>query len=255
MKTMLNRRVVSPGSRPGSKLIAILCALAVLTGASFFGATETNAQRIFRPLKQQRRQVRPQRQLDPPAGNKLTPLENPDQANQTGQNKLKEAARPKSHSLDGIAGRGVQNFFTPEERNMAIPGFGRPPALIVILRQLDLTPEQKEAFISLRQRVGNRLAVLRVQHNNLDQQLEDTIYGANFDPKRVEELSTQVGEKQAEITKLQANIEGQIREILTPDQFYVFRFLVAEMLLPQRRVQPGVLRQQMQRRNQDNRQD
>jgi len=82
----------------------------------------------------------------------------------------------------------------------------------------------------------------------LESELADAIYGENFDPNRVMELSTLVGEKQAEITKLQASIEADFRQILTPDQFFVFHFLVGEMLLPLRRVQPNQIRQQMQRR-------
>jgi len=157
-------------------------------------------------------------------------------------------ARPTSHSLDGIQSKGMGEFFTPEERNLIIPGFGRAPSYLIIMRQLDLTPDQKAAIQAIRRRVGNQLGVLRTQQNRLEQQLEEAIYGEKFDPEEVNRLSREVAQRQGQVTVIQAGIEAQFREILTPDQFFVFRFLVGEMLLPQRRVPLNQLRQQLPRR-------
>ena len=82
----------------------------------------------------------------------------------------------------------------------------------------------------------------------LVQQVEDTIYGENFTVERVDELGAQAAEKQGEVIKLQASIEARFRQILNPDQFYVFQFLIGEMVMPQRRVNPQQLRQQQLRR-------
>ena len=79
--------------------------------------------------------------------------------------------------------------------------------------------------------------------------LFDLHFGENFDPQKVETLAAQSAEKTSEIIKTQAFIESQFRQILTPDQFYVFRFLIGELVMPQRRMNPQqILRQQQQRR-------
>ena len=114
---------------------------------------------------------------------------------------------------------------------------------MIILRQLDLSEGQVNGIKAVRPRIGNQMQILRQQHNLLENQLEEAIYGETFDPKLVEELSVLAGGKQAEIIKMQAGIESEFRQILTPDQFYVFRFLVGEMLLPQRRPQNRPLQQ------------
>lgn len=138
-----------------------------------------------------------------------------------------------------------RRFFSSEERRMIIPGFGRPVIYLVILRQLNLTGQQKERIKAISQRVGLQLKALRRQHAILENQLDEALYGDDFDTKRVEELSAQAGQKQAEITKMQANIEAEFRQILTPDQLYVFRYLISQMLFPQRRMQPGPIRRRI----------
>jgi Spy/CpxP family protein refolding chaperone len=160
----------------------------------------------------------------------------------------KAGAQAGKHSLDGVREKGPLGIFRDEERQLMIPGFGNQAALIIIFRQLDLTDDQKQKIKGIRRQVGNRLGVLQNEHRQLDLQLTDAIYGENFDPKRAEELAAQVAEKQSEIIKLRANIESQLRQLMTPDQFYVFHFLIGEMVMPQRRIPPAQLRQQLQRR-------
>jgi len=192
---------------------------------------------------QQRRQNRIRKQIERAGKNNVAEAEKPEEPGRPALN-----VRPNNHSLDGIQQRGMVEFFTQEERNLVIPGFGRAPSYLIILRQLDLTPQQKGAIKAIRGRVGNQLAVLRTQHNRLEQQLEDAIYGEKFSSEEVNRLSREVAQRQGQVTVIQAGIEAQFREILTPDQFFVFRFLVGEMLLPQRRVPLNQLRQQMPRR-------
>lgn len=192
---------------------------------------------------QQRRQNRIRRQIENARKNVAEEKKEPAAAPRQSFN-----ARPTSHSLDGIQSKGMGEFFTPEERNLVIPGFGRAPSYLIIMRQLDLTAEQRSAIQAIRRRVGNQLAALRTQQNRLEQQLEEAIYGEKFDPEEVNRLSREVAQRQGQVTVIQAGIEAQFREILTPDQFYVFRFLVGEMLLPQRRMPLNQLRQQLPRR-------
>lgn len=197
---------------------------------------------------QQRRQNRIKKQIERATKNNVAESEKSGPENPGQATKPAFSARPTSHSLDGIQEKGIGDFFSPEERSLVIPGFGRPPSYLIILRQLDLTTEQKTAIQMIRRRVGNQLATLRTQQIRMEQDLEDAIYGDKFNPEEVTRLSREVGQRQGQATVMQAGIEAQFREILTADQFFVFRFLVGEMLLPQRRLTPNQLRQQLPRR-------
>jgi Spy/CpxP family protein refolding chaperone len=217
-----------------------------------FGTSEIAAQSAAIPgikqqlRKQRRQQDRTVKRIAPQGGNKLAPS-----GGAEAEAAAKDPAQNIQHRFDGISDSDPREFnrrfFSAEERQMVIPGFGRPVVYLVILRQLNLTEQQKQGINAIRQRVGFQLRSLRLHYAQLDNQLEETIYGETLDPKRVDELSAQAGQKLAEITKLQASIEAEFRQILTPDQHYVFRYLIGQMLLPQRRVQP-LNRQQMQRR-------
>ncbi|MGH9754054.1 MAG: Spy/CpxP family protein refolding chaperone, partial [Blastocatellia bacterium] len=201
------------------------------------------------------RQMRIQRKIDKkasrPAGdpNKLTPSSSAKEesvASDQPEATAPRIATPESrHSLDGIRERGAPSFFTKDEASLWIPGFGNRAALLMIFRQLNLTPEQKAKIRELRLQVGNRLRSLRQELNQLDMQLQESIYGSlvdpasldNYDPAKVKELTEQVVAKRADWFRLQIDIESQFRRILTPDQFYVYRELILarEMILPGRR--------------------
>lgn len=198
----------------GAILIALFC----------FAATEIAGQSLQRQRRQPERIARQ-------SGNKLAP---------GAEAAADDPACNPQTSFAGISGTDPRDFnrrfFSPDERQMIIPGFSRPVVYLVILRQLNLTEQQKESIKALSQRVGLQLKSLRQQHVLLESQIEEAIYGETFDQKRVDELSGQSGQKLAEITKLQAGIEAEFRKILTPDQHYVFRYLIGQiMLLPQRR--------------------
>ena len=199
---------------------------------------DAQGQRVIRQIKQQERRQQMLKKIEERQRENLSPAEN--------TSSTSNRNRPARHSLDGISQRGIVTLFSKEERELIIPGFGRAPALLVIFRQLDLTDDQKLNIKALRAKVGTQLVDLRLKTTRSEQQLEDTIYGENFDTKKVEEFSSQVASTQGELTKLQAEVESQFRQILTPDQFLVFRFLVGEMLLPQRRMTPAQMRQQQQ---------
>ncbi|MFN0110161.1 MAG: Spy/CpxP family protein refolding chaperone [Blastocatellia bacterium] len=212
-------------------LVATLCLLIQTTATSF-------GQAVRRQIKQQRQA---EKKLNKQSPNQTEPTDKPADAS-TAQ------TQPQKHSLDGISQQGPRAMFKPYEAAMMIPGFGNPAAMMILMRQLDLTEEQKAKFRALKQQIGPKLTNLQNEKRMAEAQLEDAIYGENFDPQRVEELAAKSAEKTSEIIKAQAFIESQFRQILTPDQFYVFRFLVGEMVLPQRRLNPQQIRQQMQRR-------
>jgi Spy/CpxP family protein refolding chaperone len=214
-----------------------------------------------------RRQMRIQKQIDKklnrPVGDpdKIAPANSGNDSGSEGQRASNQpgTAVPKTtaHNLDGIRERGIRTFFTPEEASLLIPGFGNSPAaLMLIFRQLDLTPDQKVKIRGVKRQIGNRLQITRRELVLLEAQLEEAIYGNDdpasldsYDPVKVKELTDRVAEKRSEMMKLQTEVESQLRQILTPDQFYVFRELVREMVLPGRRpLNNPALRQQLQRR-------
>ena len=220
-----------------------------------FGALEASGQGIRRQMRMQKKT---EKKLDRQSSdqNKLAPTNGA--KNETSDSNQTETATSQAgkHSLDGIRQRGVRSFFTPEETTLIIPGFGNsPPLLLLVFRQLDLTPEQKEKIRAIRQRVGRSLVQTRGELVALEAQLDEAIYGTNdpasldnYDPKRVEELAERVVEKRGAVMKMQTGIESQLRQILTPDQFFVFRELLREMLLPGRRPAPGLRQPPAQRR-------
>lgn len=213
-------------------LAMLVCLLIQMTGTAL-------GQGVRRPLKQ--RQI--QKKLDKQGSKQITPAGDTSSTTPSG-----DTGQPQKHSLDGISNQGPRALFKPDEIAMMIPGFGSPAAMMVLMRQLDLTAEQKEKFRALKQQIGTKLNVLQNQKRATEVQLEEAIYGENFNPQRVEELAAQSAEKTSEIIKTQAFIESQFRQILTPDQFYVFRILIGELVMPQRRLNPQQMRQQQQRR-------
>ncbi|MGH9766318.1 MAG: Spy/CpxP family protein refolding chaperone, partial [Blastocatellia bacterium] len=228
-----------------------------------------------------RRQMRIQKKIDKklnrPAGNQNRPAGNPNRpspSNNNGKddpltsnqlettesrNAARQAAAQQSgHSLEGIRQRGIRSLFTQEEERLLIQGFGNSAAaLLVIFRQLDLTPEQKIKIRDIRRQMGNRLPLTRRELNQLEAQLDEAIYGNldpasldSYDPAKVKELTEQVVQKRSELFRLLTDIESQFRQILTPDQFFVFRGLLREMVRPGSRplVNPALRQQQKQRR-------
>ncbi len=229
-------------------LIVVFCLVAS-------GVIEASGQGTRR---QMRRQKQIEKKLDRQNGDRsrLTPANGATGETSDSNQPETAASQADRHSLDGIRQRSARSFFTPEEETLIIPGFGNSPALLLLIfRQLDLTPEQKVKIRGIRQRVGRSLAQTRRELVALEVQLDEAIYGTsdpasldNYDPKLVEELAEKVAEKRGEMVKVQTGIESQLRQILTPDQVFVFRELLREMLLPGRRPAPGVRQAPPQRR-------
>jgi len=237
MRTHRNSHLHSV-SMARAKFSAIVCFLAVLFGLLAGTASQTLAQAVRRPAKAQQRI---QKKLDKQEASKLTTADDTERsAAKPPETAVKQgdAPSPQQNNLEGIRERGIITLFTREEQQLIIPGFGRPPGLLIVFRQLNLTLEQKQKIRAIRMRVGRGLQILQQERGQLEQQLEDAIYGESFSMEKVDQLAAQAAEKQGEIIKLQANIEAQFRQILTPDQFYVFQFLIGEMVLPQRRMTP-----------------
>lgn len=231
MKTRLVAQTIS----------VVVLSLTMLAGLLIPMNSTAFGQEIQRQRKAQRQL---QKKLDKQGGNQVAPAVNTSSTTTASG----QESQPQKHSLDGISKQGPRGMFKPDEVAMMIPGFGSPAAMMVLMRQLDLTPEQKVKFRALKQEIGPKLNLLQNEKRNAEAQLEESIYGESFDPQRVQELAAKSAEKTSEIIKTQAYIESQFRQILTPDQFYVFRFLIGEMVLPQRRMNLQQIRQQLPRR-------
>jgi Spy/CpxP family protein refolding chaperone len=237
----------SPRRRGATALIAFLAACVIAAAIPFTDA-EAQARRARRLQKriEQLKQQQGVKKLNPD-DNVAEPTE-PAETPPAGAPGAKNNPKNARGKLEGIRDRGLRGFFTPEEREMIIQGFGAPASLMIVFRQLDLTPEQRQEIKAIRTRIGTRLALLQTERQMYDTQLTEAIYGENFDPKKVDEIAAQVADRQSQITKLRASIESQLRQVMTPDQFYVFHWLIGEMVVPQRRIPQAQLRQMMQRR-------
>ncbi|MBO0860271.1 MAG: Spy/CpxP family protein refolding chaperone [Chloracidobacterium sp.] len=218
------------------------------------------------PSQTLRRQIRSERGIDQkaadPKGNTdkfVSSNSEKEESNASKQSAADGAAtQPGGQALAGIKERGLPSLFGRRELSLWIPGFGNRAALLVIFRQLNLTPEQEIKIRDLRRKVGDRLRSSSQELNQLDAQLAEAIYGNldpasldSYDPEKVKELTEQVIQKRAEWFRLQTDIESQFRQILTPDQFYIYRELALQMMRPGSLplINPAIRRQQQQRRS------
>lgn len=249
---------MAAGHNPPGQLITNKRVLTAICGLLAFGllivtAPEASAQKLLRQIKRANRLEKAQRRNERQGSKLVSPQEEtatePARAvkNPVSEKTLQQnPVTLENHPLNGISERGIREIFSKDEREMIIPGFGRPPAFIFIMRQLYLTPQQTEGIKAIRRRVGNRLALLQREHGDVEAQLEEAIYGPDFDEKKVEALVEQSNQKQAEIARLRASIEADIRKLLSKDQLFVYRTMLSEMLLPRRA--PALNPRQQQRR-------
>lgn len=237
--------------------LTAFCVLALLLGLLMATAPEAAAQKLPRLINRSNKLEKAQRRNEPKGGPATTPQPtNVAEPARSEKNQLPEKSAPQepvtleNHPLNGVSDIGIAAIFTPDERAMVIPGFGRGPVFIFVLRQLFLTPQQKEGVKAVRRRVGNRLALLQRDHGAIEAQLEEAIYGAEVDEKRIAELVEQSNQRQAEIARLRASIEADIRKLLSKDQLFVYRYMLGEMIMPQRRIPLNPRQQQRRMMNQ-----
>lgn len=253
MKNITVRLRTPEHLQPRHRLATAFCALVIALGLMVLAAPEVAAQKLPRLIKRGNRLEKAQRRNEQKGGQATAPQPtNVAEPARAEKNQPPEKSAPQepvtleNHPLNGVRDIGIPAIFTPDERGMVIPGFGRGPAFIFVLRQLYLTPQQKEGVKAIRRRVRDRLALLQRDHAAIETQLEEVIYGAELDEKRVGELVEQSNQKHAEIARLRAGIEADIRKLLSPDQLFVYRYMLSEMLMPQRRPQALNPRQQQQ---------
>lgn len=227
---------------------ARLCVALVMVGAILSASAQVlprpararKIQKRIERLEQQQERQQQKSLTEPPAGSS-TATSVADKSAPTG-------TRP--NNLAGInQSRDITQLLTPEQRSLVIRGFGRAPALVMIFSQLNLTDGQKNEIRAISRRVGNRLVLSQQELLRLNNELELAIYGDEFSAARVDELAAQVADKQAEVIKLRSNIEAQVRQVLTLDQLFAYRFLLNEMAVSGARRPALQLLRQQQRRN------
>ena len=108
---------------------------------------------------------------------------------------------------------------------MLVPSFGNPLTVLLVLRQLELTPEQKAEIKTLAQEVRSELQAERELQNRLMRDAtRDEQERAESPLERMENLVVnkvveERANQQARAMKRQAHIETRIRQILNPKQW------------------------------------
>jgi Spy/CpxP family protein refolding chaperone len=142
----------------------------------------------------------------------------------------KSAEQPKAKAL-----------FSAQEQALAIPGLGNPVAQLLVLREVNrrfpLTEKQRAEIIALAREEGPKLVDLKQRRARQERPLEEAIYGASFDTKRVEALANEIAETQKELMLKQAAVEARLMRILAqaqPRQARLHRMLYENTVGPQR---------------------
>jgi Spy/CpxP family protein refolding chaperone len=103
-------------------------------------------------------------------------------------------------------------------------------ALVHVFAQLNLSDDQRTKLSQLRRETGNRLALLTRKRQIQNEELEEALYGSEFDPQVVEQKANDLAATTTEMIRLQSKILSQIRQIMTPEQAFKFRELLQEEL-------------------------
>lgn len=101
---------------------------------------------------------------------------------------------------------------------------------LAILRMLNLSREQQQRIREIRQRYGAQLLELRQGVEDRRDALREAIYGEMLDPHRVEQALRDFLERQAMLIRLEAQLELEFRQVLTPEQLAKFREIQSEEL-------------------------
>ncbi len=120
---------------------------------------------------------------------------------------------------------------------MLVPSFGNPLAVLLVMRQLDLAPEQKAEVKALAQEVRNELLAEReLQNKNQrevlprDEQERPETPLERAENLMVDRVIEERANQQARAMKRQAHIETRIRQVLNPKQWDDYTMLLRAMV-------------------------
>ncbi len=127
-----------------------------------------------------------------------------------------------------------------DDMEMLLPSFGNPLTILLVLRQLELTPEQKAEFKTLALEIRNEMRAEFEQRNNAARELAAREQPARDQQERGNPLAERMENKlklveenadhQARLMKRQTHIETRFRQILSPKQWDNYTALLRAML-------------------------
>lgn len=94
-----------------------------------------------------------------------------------------------------------------------------------LLSELDLTPEQVRQIRDINQSNRQELRNAQIKVGETRRNLDQAIYAEKADEANVQSRLREFQDAQADAARLRANIEFQIRKVLTPEQLIRFREL------------------------------
>ncbi len=122
-----------------------------------------------------------------------------------------------------------------DDMEMLLPGFGNPLTILLVLRQLELTPEQRAEFKALALEIRTAMRTEFEQRNNAARELPAREQPERGNPlaERLEnkqKLVEENADRQARLMKRQTHIETRFRQILKPKQWDNYTALLRAML-------------------------
>lgn len=108
-----------------------------------------------------------------------------------------------------------------------------------LLRELGLTREQLQAVRQIYANNKDQVATAQRNHRLAQKTLDEAIYADNLSESEVQKLITELQNAHAEMIKIRASTELEVRKILTPEQLVRFREL---------RIRFGKMRENFQKR-------
>ena len=104
---------------------------------------------------------------------------------------------------------------------------GQPPQpggpVTPLLDELNLSPEQRAQLADIARQHANDVAALRQRIQAARRALNQAIYTDNPDQNIVNERTREVTAAQEALTRLNVQTEFRVRQVLTPEQFKLFR--------------------------------
>lgn len=123
-----------------------------------------------------------------------------------------------SAAVPSVSGQIVQQPPAPSEPQQG--GSGGDP-----IRQLNLTPEQREQIRSIREANKAERAAINQRLRDANRSLEEALDSDNPDEAVVEQRMRDLGAAQAAAMRMRILTEVRIRKVLTPEQLRILRTL------------------------------
>jgi Spy/CpxP family protein refolding chaperone len=111
------------------------------------------------------------------------------------------------------------------EATPALPSPHQNPFVADPIRQLNLTPEQREQIRTIREQNRDERSAINARLRQTNRALEDALDSDNPDQVMVEQRMREVSAAQADAMRMRILTEVKIRQVLTPEQRTILRTL------------------------------